>query len=318
MLWLAGMLGVMAVSAAVYVDISPDAEEDDHADTSGVGIEGQGDIISGSFENDTLTGGDETDQIGGYAGDDLIDGGAGNDAAHGAEGDDTLYGGIGDDSVHGDDGDDELYGGAGDDEMFGHNDDDVMRGGAGDDSLQGSAGDDKLSGDEGDDALQGGLGNDTLDGGAGHDALFGGWGNDVLSGVVDDPDVEGIQDSDARDFLNGGGGDDTILTGQDDIVNGGDGADQIIMGDWINEGHAAKIDGFEPVDDTLLFVWDDTDPENEEPDVSVVADPENDGCLQVLMGDVVVANVEGTEPLSTADISLIPLSSAFASGLIAA
>lgn len=318
MLWLAGLLGVMAVSAAVYVDISPETEEDDQSSTPEVGIEGRGDIISGSFEDDTLTGGDGTDQIGGYGGDDLIDGGAGDDDAHGSDGDDTLYGGLGDDNVHGDNGNDDMFGGEGDDVMVGHSDDDVMRGDAGDDSLLGSTGNDELAGDEGDDALQGGLGNDTLNGGVGQDTLFGGWGNDVLSGVVNDPDADGIQDSDERDYLNGGGGDDIILTGQDDIVNGGEGADQIIMGDWINEGHAAKIDAFEPEDDTLLFVWDDTDLEHEEPDVSVVTDPDNEGWLRVMVGDVVVANVEGTEPLDAAEISLIPLSSAFSSGLIAA
>lgn len=318
MLWLAGLMGLMAVSAAVYVDVGDDTEDDQAADTPEAQIDPQSNIISGSAGADTLIGSGNDDQIGGYEGDDLIDGGAGNDDAHGAEGNDTLLGGAGNDSVHGNDGDDVIYGDDGDDGLIGHNGDDILHGDDGDDSLQGSMGNDQLFGDAGDDALQGGQGDDTLDGGAGQDTLFGGWGNDTLSGIVDDPNALGIQDTDIGDNLNGGGDDDVILTGKDDTVNGGDGADLIVMGDWIDEGHAAQIVEFVPGDDTLLFVWDDSDVDSEAPEISIEPDPDNPGHLIIMMGDVIVANVAGQTPLDVAEISVIPLSSAFASGLIAA
>lgn len=318
MLWLAGLMGLVAVSAAVYVDVGEGDDNDEVISPSDDLVEGQGNIISGSDDDDVLTGSDNGDQIGGYDGDDIIDAGDGDDDAHGADGDDTLRGGAGNDSVHGDDGNDDINGGIGDDSLMGHNDDDVLRGGEGNDSLQGSDGDDQLFGDEGDDALQGGLGNDTLDGGVGEDTLFGGWGSDTINGIVDDDHIAGIQDIDTRDYLNGGGGDDVILTGQDDIVTSGEGADQIVLGDWFTQGHAAQIMDFTPNDDSLVFIWDDSAPDAEPPEVSIVTDPENPGDLQIMMGDMVVAHVTGDTPLDIADISLIPLSSAYSTGLLAA
>lgn len=318
MLWLAGLMGLMAASAAVYVDLGAEEVDEELPDTLEETVQGQGNIISGSDNDDILMGSESGDQIGGYGGDDFIDGGTGDDETHGAGGDDTLNGGAGNDSVHGDDGDDDIHGGTGDDNLMGHNDDDVLHGDDGDDSLQGSAGDDQLHGDDGDDALQGGLGDDSLDGGTGADTLFGGWGNDTINGIVDDEGVDGIQDSDIGDYLNGGGGDDVILTGLNDIVTTGEGADQIVLGDWFNEGNAAEIMDFAPNDDSLLFVWDDSGEDAEAPEVSMVTDPENAGRVQVMMGDVVVANVASDAPLDLVDISLIPLSSAFATGLLAA
>ena len=318
MLWLAGLMGLMAVSTAVYVDLSEELDGDDQPGTPENRIATQDDIILGSADADLITGGDHTDQINGYDGGDAIDGGAGNDDVHGAGGDDTLFGGPDDDTVHGDQGNDDIHGDDGDDSVMGHGDDDILYGGVGQDSLHGGEGDDQLFGEEGSDALQGGLGNDTLEGGAGQDVLFGGWGADVLNGIVDDPDTAGIQDRDDQDFLNGGGGDDVILAGQDDIVTTGDGADQIVMGDWIGAGHAAHITDFVPTDDALLFVWDDSAADSEAPEVSIVADPDKAGLLNIFMRDVIVANVTGETALDSAEVMLIPLSSAFTSGLITA
>ena len=127
-----------------------------------------------------------------------------------------------------------------------------------------------------------------------------------------------IIDLDGGDYLNGGGGDDTILTGKDDTVAGGAGADEIILGDWITAGHQAQIMDYEPQEDSLLFVWDDSDAEAEEPEVRLAPDPDNDGQLQVWMGDSVVAQVAGTDPLEDANIALIPLSAMSGLGLNAA
>ena len=80
-------------------------------------------------------------------------------------------------------------------------------------ALEGSAENDNLSRDIGADALQGGLDDDTLSGGLGNNSLFGGWGNNLLNEVENDTAISGTQDIDQADFLNGSGGDDTILAG---------------------------------------------------------------------------------------------------------
>lgn len=315
MLWLAGLMGVMAVSAAVYVDITPEEEEDDAL--SDPILSDPGDILSGDGMDNTLIGGDADDQIGGYGGDDLVHGGAGNDDAYGDDGNDTLLGGTGADSLNGNDGDDDLFGGDDDDDIAGHNDDDYIYGNDGDDALNGSAGDDRLFGGAGDDAMLGGLDDDFLDGEAGNDTLMGGWGDDTLSGIADLGDPYADTEEEDQDFLNGGGGDDLIIAGDDDVVTTGNGADQIVLGDWITEGGSAQIMDFAPAEDSLLFVWDDAEGEDE-PEVTIGPNPDLPGSLQVMMGDVVVANVAGETELTDADISLIPLSAAEALGLTAA
>ena len=191
----------------------------------------------------------------------------------------------------------------------------MIHGDDGDDTLYGSAGDDQLFGDAGDDALLGGLDDDALDGGTGNDTLFGGWGDDTLNGLVDDPGTIGISDSDTSDYLNGGGGDDLILTGQGDIVTAGEGADQIVLGDWIAGGQAAEIMDFEGSDDSLLFVWDDTTPDADVPEISVEVNPENTGQVQIFMGGQIIATLRSDSMIDAADISLIPLSSAQTLGL---
>ena len=106
--------------------------------------------------------------------------------------------------------------------------DDLLQGGAGDDSAHGGDGADSLSGGAGDDALHGNLGNDRLDGGAGADTLFGGWG------------------------------DDTIRAGAADVVTGGEGRDVIMLDGQGIAGEAAEIMDFQPGEDSLLILYDDT------------------------------------------------------------
>lgn len=324
MLWLAGLMGLMAVGAVAYVDIDVSEDTGDlPPDIPEDGTTNLGDILIGTDGVDAISGGAGDDQIGGYGGDDVLFGRGGSDDVHGADGNDTLTGDIGDDSINGDDGDDNLSGGDDDDSVMGHNDDDMLHGGAGDDTLIGAEGNDTLMGDTGDDALHGGLDDDVLHGGSGTDTLFGGWGNDTLSGLGDSGGAQGaslapkgLNDGDEADFLNGGGGDDLIISGQDDIVTAGDGADQIVLGDWITQGHAAHIMDYTATDDSLLFVWDDSIADSTEPDVSVLPDPDASGDYQVLMGDILVARVTGDAALDASDISLIPLSLAYSTGLI--
>ncbi|MFG6512844.1 calcium-binding protein [Sulfitobacter sp. 1A15333] len=308
MLWLAGVMGLMAVGAVTFVEIeTPPEDELPEGDSPGGGTTTVGDILLGSDDGETVQGGPGDDQLGGYGGEDLLRGGGGDDDLHGHGGNDTLQGGAGGDILHGNDGDDDLFGGAGNDSLFGHNDDDFLYGGAGDDALQGAAGDDLLEGDAGNDALQGGLGDDALRGGAGMDTLFGGWGDDTLTGA---------DDQQSPDFLNGGGGDDLIIAGAGDVVTSGDGTDQIALGDWIGQGGAAQITDYHAADDSLLFVWDDSSAGGAEPPLSILPDPEDAGQTLVLLDDIIVARVAG-DSITLDDIALIPLSAAFDLGLAA-
>lgn len=144
-------------------------------------------IMMGTTNNDTLTGGSGADCIIGLGGQDIIKGFGGADALSGGEGDDQLWGG---------DGNDRLYGGTGQDTLRGEANNDVLicgdgvdwaYGGAGDDTLNGGqgtdhlfceAGNDAAFGDADDDQIDGGSGNDTLSGGANHDTYQGGGGTD--------------------------------------------------------------------------------------------------------------------------------------------
>ena len=108
-----------------------------------------------------------------------------------------------------------------------------------------------------DDRLMGREGNDSLTGGTGEDTLFGGWDNDLLDGTVTDQD--GV-DRDTGDYLNGGDGDDVIITGSGDTVHGGEGKDSIILGQWITE-HAADLTDFDAEQDQLIVVYDDSNPD---------------------------------------------------------
>ncbi|WP_162551116.1 calcium-binding protein [Paenibacillus tepidiphilus] len=138
--------------------------------------------VTGSADNDTLSGNDTDDFIYGLEGDDtvnalggndLVYGGAGNDTLNGMNGNDSLYGGDGNDIIAGDNGADQLYGEAGEDTLSGLSGEDTLYGGDGNDTLAGGTEKDALYGGDGDDTLFGGAGSDVLDGGAGNDYLLG-------------------------------------------------------------------------------------------------------------------------------------------------
>lgn len=77
---------------------------------------------------------------------------------------------------------------------------------------------------------------------------------------------------------------------------------------------ANTIRDFSPGEDSLVFVWDDSDTSLREPAVDLLPDPDHSGQLQVRLGDRIIAQVCGNEPLDAVDIALIPLSSAQALG----
>ena len=95
------------------------------------------DILTGTAADDRMFGLEGNDTLFGNGGNDLLYGDADNDTLNGNEGNDILYGGTGNDTLHGGDGEDELYGGDGDD---------TLDGGAGWSWLQPGAGNDIVIG----------------------------------------------------------------------------------------------------------------------------------------------------------------------------
>lgn len=125
--------------------------------------------------------------------------------------------------------------------------DDTATGSDGNDSIFAGAGDDSLSGGDGADTLYGNEGSDTVDGGGGDDLINtrtspGTGVPDVGMAYPDDPSTPQDEsalfsypaDSDPnndRDSVDGGAGNDTILTGDDDdTILGGSGNDLIDAG----------------------------------------------------------------------------------------
>jgi Ca2+-binding RTX toxin-like protein len=107
-------------------------------------------------------------------------------------------------------------------------------GAAGSDTLDGNGGNDVLNGGADPDSLFGGSGNDSLDGQAGNDSLWGQAGDDILLGSDGDDSLNGGTDSrarTARDTVNGGGGNDNILTqgseSEFDVILGGAGVNTL-------------------------------------------------------------------------------------------
>ncbi|MGB5865848.1 MAG: calcium-binding protein [Sulfitobacter sp.] len=268
-------------------------------------------LTEGTDADDNIEGDEGHNHIRGLNGADTLDGGAGNDELRGDAGNDVLSGNAGDDTLHGHSGEDDIHGDDADDSLFGHNDDDKLFGGGGNDALHGSAGNDLLDGGDGDDLLSGGLDDDTLSGGTGNDTLFGGWGNDVLNGLL--RNSEG-GDNDDADYLNGGGGDDSIVVGSGDIVTAGDGADEIVFGDWLGTGEAAEITDFSAEEDNIVLVWDDSEDDAVEPQITLAPLAEGSGQTLVMMNGLHIATVNGSD-LMPADIALIPLSTATQAGL---
>jgi Ca2+-binding RTX toxin-like protein len=230
--------------------------------------DGGSDWIDAGTGNDTVDAGDGNDQVFAWTGDDSVLGGAGSDTVFGQDGNDTIFGGIGndyldgddavagadsifgedgDDTIIGDGGNDTLSGGSGNDQIFAGADDDIVMGGTGNDQLYGEGGNDSLDAGAGNDTVLGGDGNDTIIGFEGNDSVLGGAGDDVINtrtspgtglpdegyGAIGNP-LYYPADSDAfndRDTVDGGTGNDSILTGDDnDVILGGDGADTVDAG----------------------------------------------------------------------------------------
>lgn len=207
-------------------------------------------LIFGSDEDDTLTGGSGDDEISGGAGDDTMTGGAGADTFFFSPdgGDDTitdfstsediislmrLPGVLGFDSLtitqDGDDAVIDLSGNGGGsirlnnvnvDDLSADNFQFFIDGGSEDNTIQGGKHDDFLSGEEGDDTISGGAGDDYLFGGDGDDTLSGGAGDDYISGGSGDDTLTGGDDADTFVFIRGHGTDTvTDFSTSEDIIH---------------------------------------------------------------------------------------------------
>ena len=143
------------------------------------------DIVHGTAQANSLSGGGGNDELYGEGGDDVLDGG---------EGADKLVGGSGSDNIFGRDGANRLYGDFEDSDSFEHviprtsnyiaggDQADYILGGNGPDTIYGMGGADYINGLESNDRLYGGDGNDSLYGGDGDDRILGGAGNDSMHG----------------------------------------------------------------------------------------------------------------------------------------
>jgi Ca2+-binding RTX toxin-like protein len=179
---------------------------------------------------------------------DMVKGNARNNRVYGYGGNDNLQGFAGNDVLYGGDGNDSIDGGVGNDGVYGENDADNIRGGAGDDTVSAGSGNDQARGDSGNDYLYGGFGDDVVRGDAGSDHLNGDGGNDTLYGSLD-----------GRSWVNGGDGDDTLITvgnATDDALSGGAGFDSFwcdapateaisdVSSAENNAGHVHRIGGY--------------------------------------------------------------------------
>src|SRR4051812_46650141 len=122
--------------------------------------------FNGTAGNNTLSGGNFSDQINAYGGNDLLFGRDGNDRLSGGPGDDYAVGGRGADTVLGGSGNDTLYGnylmdgGSGADRLSGSG---TMLGGSGNDILTTVTGTDRPADGGITTKMTGGLGSDIFD-----------------------------------------------------------------------------------------------------------------------------------------------------------
>jgi Ca2+-binding RTX toxin-like protein len=274
-------------------------------------------VETGTNEPDRLngTGGDDaifalgqTDYVQGFAGDDLIEAGSNNDTVYGGAGDDTIGGGTGRDQLYGGNGEDVLLGNGGDDLIFGRGGADVLVGGPGSDTLNGGSGDDFLAS-----GLLRFSGQEDLDMNAAAFAAIQQFGGDDLNAST----YEGIEaaggfngvNTDFRDetagapqggVLNGGSGDDFIVSSAGDTVTGGSGEDAFVMGEDLAEARNIQINDFVPGEDIIGIAHSGNTAPN------VVLEDRGANAV-VLIRNQVLAEVEGGAGLSASDLRFFQL-----------
>ncbi len=193
-------------------------------------------IVSGTPSDDLInvgyTGDPDGDRVDNA--DAILTGDAPNDdRIEAGDGDDTVFAGVGDDLVEGDVGDDQIDGQDGGDSLYG---------GDGSDSIDGNAGDDLIDTSSPEAAPLPDLGYpglyqsdldplndlDTVEGGAGNDTILTGDDADLIFGGTGNDSIDGGIDDDT---IFGGQNDDTIIGGEgSDVIDAGQGDDLVYGG----------------------------------------------------------------------------------------
>lgn len=305
MILFTGIVGLLMIGGLMMGPVDPDvdltelAEADETSEDEAfeeqskaqIGGMPSSDILSGTDFNDVIDALEGDDQVHGYAGADDLSGGIGEDDIHGGDGNDTLSGQSGEDTLHGGFGNDQIEGGDHADQLWGDIGDDTLSGDQGNDTLTGSAGTDMLMGDDGNDGLHGNDGNDHLDGGAGEDVLFGGNGSDTLEGGSDA----------ARDFLNGGRGDDLLVAKEADVLTGGEGSDTFAIDTSAGAfEQSAQIIDFSTEEDQIEITLSEEDYAQDEKDIRI--ETNDDGSSVVYLNNEEVVVVKSDTPLLLKDI----------------
>ncbi len=188
--------------------------------------------------------------------------------------------------LFGDDEDNQMDGGNHEDHLYGMGGNDILDGGKGADYIEGGTNndtEDEFDGIYGD-ALYGGIGKDTLIGGAGKDYLSGGEENDVLIGGLLKKNEDGkYEDDDKQDLLEGDGGFDTYIVGNEDIIkddHNGEGKVEFLGADL--SGTKTQVG-----EDSHLFRDNDgfTYEINEKGDLIVSKDTLEDGTKSITIQD---------------------------------
>ena len=273
MLFLAGLMGMMALGGAVFVGLSPaddldeiaarDADGDGDAELNTDAEESGSSILDflGMTDAAKPDDGESAGDVSAPGADLVCDAYTDTPTADGAfaadiAGSSLQSGDVGrnDDTAQrvavGTAQDDVMEGTGGRDVASGYDGDDTMSGGAADDELWGGLGADTLTGGTSDDTLHGGAGGDAVHGGDGDDRVFGHGGNDTVGGGAGDDSLVGGQ---GADTLEGGDGNDAVHGGlDDDALRGGIGADTL-FGGWGDDTLSGREDDPETID------WDDMD-----------------------------------------------------------
>lgn len=136
------------------------------------------------------------------------------------------------------------------------------------DILLGLSGDDLISSGDGNDLIWGGTGNDTITGDDGDDIIYtvDAYNSYVLANnihggnslrVTLDNARSGEMGTDGDDVVNGGAGNDTILSAGDDTLSGGEGSDMFLIGK-VYEEDVVKITDYEEGELIVIYHSDST------------------------------------------------------------
>lgn len=232
-------------------------------------------VITGSEENDLISGRSIGDEINALGGNDVVAARSGPDQVFGGGGSDVIDGGAGVDGLRGDGGND------------------VLIGGAQNDTLMGSSGNDLLLGID-------------IDLGSGSAADIAALALDPTapSALLDDFARSPAEETSGDDILSGGSDNDVLILGGDDTATGGVGEDQFWLGEWGRGADVATITDFNRADDQIAYVYTAATADAPPPVITLATSATGD--VTVLADGIAVARVLGAgTTLTAADVALI-------------